>query len=121
MSVQKCIGKYFRVEFASSRPSMATPNHGISPIMFVPQEHLGVRNGWGREMANCFDHIAGSCVLVEENGFLIPRRDARGSRAHVPHRVLHFAQCGQIKCVLMAFDMAIAVLAHSPSNINFVD
>ena len=72
MSVQKCIGKYFRVEFASSRPSMATPNHGISPIMFVPQEHLGVRNGWGREMANCFGSITRSCVLVEENGFVIP-------------------------------------------------
>ena len=51
---------------------MATPNHGISPIMFVPQEHLGVRHGWGRQMANCFDHIAGSCVLVEENEFVIP-------------------------------------------------
>ena len=72
MSVQKSIGKYFRVEFVSSRPLMATPNHGISPIMFVPQEHLGVRHGWGREMANCFDHIAGSCVLVEENEFVIP-------------------------------------------------
>ena len=71
MSVQKCIGKYFRVEFASSRPSMATPNHGISPIMFVPQEHLGVRNGWGREMANCFGSITRSCVLVEKNGFVI--------------------------------------------------
>ena len=59
------------MEFASSRPSMATPNHGISPIMFVPQEHLGVRHGWGRQMANCFDNIAGSCVLVEENGFVI--------------------------------------------------
>ena len=72
MSVQKCIGKYFRVEFASSRPSMATPNHGILPIMFVPGKHLGVRHGWGREMANCFDHIAGSCVFVEENEFVIP-------------------------------------------------
>ena len=49
------------------------------------------------------------------------RRWLRGSRAHVPHRMLHFAQCGQNKWVLMALDMAIAVVAHSSSNINFVD